>query len=572
LVAVAFVGVYVAAEQLNTEWETANSIEKISTSKIEFWPPMASAVARYPLAGMGRGAFESAFTRFGLELNGCLFTHAENWPLQLAAEFGLIPATLLILAGAVALFRAIRRLELDVVESTALAALVGVLLHDLFDFALEFPPTALGLVLVLGILARARDPGSAQGRTSTLRLPLVPAAIGGAALAGLSVLAIFVGRHTLSADENALAEVIGSGATPDVSLKAALPLIERHPADYLLPGTLASVYGASKSTPPAEALALANRTFFLRPLDPDAHRTAARALLRMGKRSQAMLEYRLAWKSGGSDYAQEALARARSLDELQRVVPPEAKFVSEAASRLWSSQRRDEALGLLEWGREEYSTDPDAPGLWSLSAGYLMDSKRLPEALEAIDHALAVSPSKPEFMLTRAWVLASLQRRADAIAQLEDALRKNVGHFEVSIALAEQLHAEGERARSQDVLKRLGPFVTSSAERARLFAVEASFSQADGRLARALEGYLSASRIQPENCWYRYSVAQIYEQLQRPDDALREVREGVRLEGRERPDVKDWIARLVEKRKELDELRRQKAILGNPEEASAESN
>jgi hypothetical protein len=140
----------------------------------------------------------------------------------------------------------------------------------------------------------------------------------------------------------------------------------------------------------------------------------------------------------------------------------------------------------------------------------------------------------------------------------------------LSVALAEQLHAAGERGRAQEVLKRLGPFVTNSAERARLLAVEASLFQVDGRLARALEGYLSASRVQPENVGYRYAVAQIYEQLQRPDDALREVREGARLEGKERPDVKSWMDRLIAKRKELDELRQQKAILGNREEASAD--
>ncbi|MGA9525857.1 MAG: O-antigen ligase family protein [Myxococcaceae bacterium] len=563
VISVVFVGVYLAAEQLLAELETADSIEKLSSSKIELWPAFFDAVKAYPLAGMGRGAFESAFTRFQVEGSSGIFTHPENVVLQLMAEFGLVPGLLLMLGAGVALFSAMRRVELDTVEASALAGIVGGLLHDVFDFATELPPTALGLVMLLGILGRAHHAGSERRGVSTVGVRVLPTAIGGAVVAALAFVALIPGRYSLAEDEAALAEVIAQGASPQQALAAALPLIERHPADYALPGMLAGVYGASRSVPPDQALALANRTFFLRPLDAEAHRTAARALLRMKRRSQAMLEYRLAWRSGGADYRDEGIARARSLDELQRVTPPEARFALDAAGGLWSSNRQDEALAFITWAREEFAADPDAPKLWAASAGYLHSRKALEQALTAIDRASSAEPSNPDFALSRANILAAMSRGPEALAQLEDALKTNVGHFGLSVALARSLHASGEKRHAREVLQRLGPFVNTPAERASLIAFEASLHRADGRLGKALDGYVSASRILPQNVGYRYEVAGIYEQLNRPAEALREVREGVRIEGRERPEVKAWIDRLLGKERELEEIRKQRRLFGD---------
>ena len=153
--------------------------------------------------------------------------------------------------------------------------------------------------------------------------------------------------------------------------------------------------------------------------------------------------------------------------------------------------------------------DPDAPKLWAASANHLSALKRVPEALEAIDRALVLEPSNPDFALTRANVLAALQRKPEALTQLEEALRKNVGHFGLTVALARSLHTAGEKRRAQDVLQRLAPFVDTPAERANLLAFEASLHRADGRLSKALDGYVSASRVQPENVGHRYAVAQI---------------------------------------------------------------
>ena len=91
VISVAFVGVYLAAEQLQAELESADSIEKLSSSKVELWPAFAGAVKQSLPGGMGRGAFESAFTRFQTEGSSGIFTHPENLPLQLTAEFGLDP-------------------------------------------------------------------------------------------------------------------------------------------------------------------------------------------------------------------------------------------------------------------------------------------------------------------------------------------------------------------------------------------------------------------------------------------------------------------------------------------------
>src|SRR5690606_21304063 len=109
----------------------------------------------------------------------------------------------------------------------------------------------------------------------------------------------------------------------------ALELIDRHPADYLLYAVAGSAYAPGGKATAGEALAFVSRALYLRPMEAASHRIAARVLLALGRRSQAFLEYRLAYESGDAQVlGREALRQARTLEELQALSPNEPRMVA----------------------------------------------------------------------------------------------------------------------------------------------------------------------------------------------------------------------------------------------------
>ncbi|MBK7864875.1 MAG: hypothetical protein IPJ65_41015 [Archangiaceae bacterium] len=86
-------------------------------------------------------------------------------------------------------------------------------------------------------------------------------------------------------------------STPADVRGQALPLIDAHPANYLPYALSAAACIEKKPVDPLQAIAFANRALFLFPRDFRSHQVAARALRRLGRRSQALLEYRLSYQS-----------------------------------------------------------------------------------------------------------------------------------------------------------------------------------------------------------------------------------------------------------------------------------
>src|SRR5262249_12811267 len=138
--------------------------------------------------------------------------------------------------------------------------------------------------------------------------------------------------------------------TTEEIARAALPIIDRHPADYLLYDAVGAAYSARSPGDPRNALAFANRALYLRPLDVEAHRVAARSLIRLGRRGQALLEYRLAYQAGEDQGAtlDESVRSARGAQELRQLVPEAPDPIAQVADRLWMSGRKQEARDLID--------------------------------------------------------------------------------------------------------------------------------------------------------------------------------------------------------------------------------
>lgn len=555
--AVVAVSAYLALEKVLAELSTADTLEKLRASKIELWPMMAQAALRFWRAGMGRGAFEAGFSRFQTMLPGYTFSHPENAVLQLWAEFGLVAGLAVLGLYLAGLYRVLRRGELNRLDLALVAGAVALALHNLVDFSLELPACAAALCVALGVLSR---PGEREERRVSLRLSAkvaVPAA--GAALA-VALVALVAGRRSLEEDEARLNAALAADAPLEQVRALAIALIDAHPADHLPYAAAARAY--ARKGDPRQALAFVNRALFLRPLDSDAHRTAARALLRLGRRGQAFAEYQLA-ANGEARTAvlAEAVAASKDADEVLRLTPPEPDAVVDVAERLWNAGRRQDARDVLDRLAPELPPKPESARAWLSLARVRSALGQYPEALAALDRAEALMPASPEPVDARADTLWAMGKQAEAVALLEQYILKRPGSVELSFALAEKQLGLKDPRRCLEVLVRANPFVSSTSQRSRMMVLQAQAYEAMGRPAKALDAYQSASRLQPDSAWLHYTIARLYESMGKHGDAAREVREGMRHDSPQGLESqRGWLARLEDAEKQVDAQRRQRSV------------
>jgi tetratricopeptide (TPR) repeat protein len=530
------VGGYVAFERITAELATADSLEELRHSKLELWPVLASTARAFPL-GLGRGAFESAFPRYQTRPAINTFTHPENAVLQLATELG-VPGLLLLAVALWGFGRLPRREGLGAMEWAVLAGVAALGLHDLFDFSLELPATAVAALVALATVR----PESPRGHAP------MPALVVGLGLTAVALGALVPGRHTLSAAEEELGALVAARA-PLAEVRArGLVLIDRHPADYALQDLLGLACADAGRAGAAEALGFANRALFLNPRDARAHRVAARALLTLGRRTQAFLEYRLAFEAGDPEVPwREALARARTLGELQALTPDSARDAVQLASVLPRSGRQAEVLPWLAWARERFDAAPEAVELWEREARLRLDRRELELAEAASAEVSRRAPDALSSHLLRADVLQAQGRNDEALQSLEALRTRFPGDAELAFTLARLRIDLGMTRRARETLHQVSPFLSHLTQRARLFSLEGASYEREGHRARALESWRAAVRIQPDDANLWFKVASLHESLHKLDAAALAVREGLRLLPPERrAEGEAWVARLEE--------------------------
>ncbi|MDY7226936.1 O-antigen ligase family protein [Hyalangium rubrum] len=555
------VGGYVAWEKLVAEAASVDSVEKLRHSKVDLWPMMAEAARSFPVLGMGRGAFEAAFPRYQTALNPNTLTHPENAVLQLGAEFGVLGLVLLAV-GIWGFTRLMRGARLGRLELAVLAAVLALGLHNLFDFSLELPACAVAAWVALATVARPEEREASGSPRWTWRLPATRGMGMAAVVAVVALVALVPGRHTLMAAEAELAGLVHARAPLAEVRGRALGLIDRHPSDYLLYGLVGSAYATGGQANAGEALAFINRALYLRPTDTASHRIAARALLALGRRGQAFLEYRFAHESGDeSVLVREALEQTRTVEELRALTPDSATVVAQLALALASRPgRQEQALDWLAWARERFDAAPGVFALWELEARMRVGRGELGVAEALCAEIELRAPAAPQPVLLRAEILRAQGRREDAIQLLEQSLPRFPGNLEMSFALASQLLDTGLTRRAREVLNQSSRFVTDYRQRARLLALEGACFERDGLLGRALERYVTVSRLEPAPEAH-FQVARLQEALRRPGDAARAVRKGLQLQPEgSRSAGEAWLERLEAEEKRLLEAHRQQLM------------
>ncbi|HEV7518662.1 MAG TPA: O-antigen ligase family protein [Thermoanaerobaculia bacterium] len=126
------------------------------------WAATVELWRRFPVTGVGLGAFRDAFPLVQPASLAGTWWHAHSGPLEVLATTGVAGAVLLA-AGFAPLFLRLltvlargRRSEDRAAGLAAIGALVSVAIHESFDFGLTLPANALTLAVLAGAAASAR--------------------------------------------------------------------------------------------------------------------------------------------------------------------------------------------------------------------------------------------------------------------------------------------------------------------------------------------------------------------------------------------------------------------------------
>jgi O-antigen ligase len=268
----------------NVERQLANlSVDELSQTRSKFaaWRAAPALIEESPWLGIGRGAFESAFSRVHPASGVATYSHLENEYLQAVVDWGIVGALGLAIAAIWLAVIAVKRWRDGPLAAGALGALTVVAMQSNVDFGIEFlglaaPITAVAATLVYVPLREVTH----LRKVRAARIAHI------VALAVLAVLLLTSVTTPLDEDRHELS------VRPTIAkVRAAF---ERHPLDYYAFAKGAELLDAANNP---RAIMLLNHAMALHPTHPGLHRMAARMLYRSDFISQAAIEYAAAMRS-----------------------------------------------------------------------------------------------------------------------------------------------------------------------------------------------------------------------------------------------------------------------------------
>lgn len=372
-------------------------------SKYVAWSSALDLVDEAPVLGIGRGAFESSFTRVYPASSQLVFSHAENEYVQALVDWGIGGVIAFALGGLFVIRVLLRRWRNGSLAAVAIGGMAAVGVQSLVDFGAEMPGIAIPCLLVASTLFYVPlKEGSRSRKRLVSRL-------------GVIGVAVIVGLIAAAPLSRTLAEDHAAARTDVQSARAALA---RHPLDYVSAMNVASV-----TRDPAERIELINHALRLHPTHSGLHRVVGGWLAATGRTSQAALEFRLSLE-GSADP--------------QLLVP-------EIVSKL--KRPEDAALAM-----------PLSTERWPLIAKALVDAKRDDVALIYLVKLFDTHKPPPPELLKR---LLALAEKLDNLA-IAERVAKELGKFDASLAVhLDVANMQFRHAKYDDALVTLDRIDTS---------------------------------------------------------------------------------------------------------------
>jgi O-antigen ligase len=407
--------VYTSAGGVGKELgDTSLSELQEENSKFGVWRSAMRLVEESPVLGVGRGAFEPAFTRVHPPSALQTASHAENEYVQALIDWGILGAVACALVACWFAITVIRRWHGGAMAAGALGALAVFAVQSVVDFGVELLGVAVPAVAIAGTLAYGpvrEAAGRALLRARFLRIAHI------AALAAAAALLFTDSTRSVQEDHAALAALRGPDRAPVPLAELAGPL-ERHPLDYYLYGLAAE---AMIEGGDPRAIRTLNHALVLHPTHAGLHRMAARLLYRGGHDAQATLEYAAAMRGVRSPepLIQEALRAFKDPATAARAIPMDAQQIDVIVRALVKLERVDVATTwLAELLRQRPKDAHACELLYSLS----LRGGDLAAAEVAGRHCVEIAPSR-QTRLALARVLFQKGAYAETIRQLHDVSR-----------------------------------------------------------------------------------------------------------------------------------------------------
>ncbi len=480
-------------------------------AKADIWKPVPAMIADFWPFGIGRGAFFAIYPHY---LSGPVqftFTHLENEWLQVLVDFGVPAGGALLLAIVAAMGLAFRRAEGEPLALAALAALVFLGVHNVGDFNLELLALSLPAVMILttavgrpqALRRRTRRSDVATASRLALKSSKALCLGGGLAVVLLATLP-FALPFEVGRDTARLRELLSHIEANDATLSQAAAIVARHPADYLQPLLVAEALVQQKGRA-KEALHWINRGLYLNPHYAGGHRLAARALLQLGAREQALLEYRMCARAAPHKAIGVATEVWNTLHDAKAVAQlgiGSDVLKRDFATFLLQRHAPEEALTLLGSPGESTPVELQVLRVQALSqAGRLSQADREAAGLEVR------FPYEPKVYLARAEALKAAGQLADSISVLELGLSRLPHQPLLLLARAHAGLAGRDAKTARDMAQALLEHTTEPAMQSQAQWLMGRSYALEGRIALALRHFERARDLYPATLHYRLAIA-----------------------------------------------------------------
>jgi hypothetical protein len=442
-------------------------------SRPQVWRDALTFSLDYPWTGAGKGAFEVGFTRYSRISGELRHRHVENEYLQAAIDLGWPVALGLVALAVWGAILAFRRLKEDPLAAGTLAGICALAVHQTVDFALTLPGVALPALAVLATIFGATTREPAPGRKLVRARPLL------LVLPLVALAPALYHATTTSLDEDR-AELSSLAASRDVqvpALRAATQrLRERHPADYFLLAVAAEHLVKERD---AAAVGLLNQALYLNPRHPGLHLMVAELLADMGRKSQALLEYRMAAehiRDPREKVWPRVLARYPALDDLLAATPQDRPHLQLLGKWLLTLRRGDDADRVYGMAVAKAPGDANMLAIWLRLAIERRDVTAARERLDAL--ARLDGGLETRLLRVRVEILGGDLAKAETLADAER--DRGATAFEVQLLLAAELVRQGQLPRARARLDTLGGWSLDRPSRLRLHRERAELERAAG--------------------------------------------------------------------------------------------
>jgi tetratricopeptide (TPR) repeat protein/O-antigen ligase len=521
------VGAYLGLEPILAEVRTV--ADAGSDNRFVIWAQALPMLARFPIIGVGRGAFATTFPAFRSDEAQVTYHYLENEWLQLPIDLGVPLGLAFLVMVALAWWHATRIRDLRPGEKAALAGIAAVAAHNAVDFSLELLGVALPFAVALG-LATARVQGPVL---SSRQLRTVGGALALALIVG-------IGIRSSQPTREAAGRILVEGDR-ESAVAIARESVKAHPADYL-PHAAAGARLVQENRC-AEAMPWLTRAMALAPNVPGPHRQAARCLAASGQHVFARREFRLAISLGDRDALAEAMRWYSAVPDLLEVTP------ATPAGLLWLGEalrKERPADARVPYTRAwEELGEPQA--LLALSElAYQLKDFATSEAL-ARRHQV-ILPNHPGGYAVAAATLLEQGKRPEADEQFRLGMTRAPGRVQVLGPYAAMLTQDRRFVEARKMLAMVIP--PNPADAARLRLAVADTYRAEGKMTQAIEEARAASAIAPTEPSVHESLANLCESAKRYDEAIAALERAATLAGPQRARFDKKLATLRLQREE----------------------